>query len=71
MPKRYLLSLIYFGRAVAILVYILLPLSALSTLVTDPDRDLRTRPGLRSRNARRGSANRRPTLPKVGSISIY
>jgi MFS family permease len=33
MPKRYLLSLIYFGRAVAILVYILLPLSALSTLV--------------------------------------
>ncbi|MEA2925930.1 MAG: hypothetical protein QOD25_3052 [Alphaproteobacteria bacterium] len=33
MPKRYLLSLIYFGRAVAILVYMLLPLSALSTLV--------------------------------------
>ena len=33
MPKRYLLSLIYFGRAVAILVYILLPPSAVTTLV--------------------------------------
>jgi len=33
MPKRYLLSLIYFGRSVAILVYILLPPSALTTLV--------------------------------------
>jgi MFS family permease len=33
MPKRYLLSLIYFGRAVAILVYILLPTSAVTTLV--------------------------------------
>jgi predicted MFS family arabinose efflux permease len=33
MPKRYLLSLIYFGRSVAILIYILLPPSALTTLV--------------------------------------
>ena len=27
MPKRYLLSLIYFGRALAILVFILVPIS--------------------------------------------
>ncbi len=33
MPKRYILSLIYFARAVAILVYIMLPPSALATLV--------------------------------------
>jgi len=33
MPKRYILSIIYFGRAVAILVYIMLPPSALATLV--------------------------------------
>jgi MFS family permease len=33
MPKRYILSLIYFGRSVAILVYIMLPPSAAATLV--------------------------------------
>ena len=33
MPKRYILSLIYFGRAAAILVYILLPPSTVATLV--------------------------------------
>ncbi len=33
MPKRYLLSLIYFGRAVAILVYIMLPPSAVATML--------------------------------------
>ena len=33
MPKRYILSLIYFGRAAAILVYILLPPSTLATLI--------------------------------------
>jgi MFS family permease len=33
MPKRYILSFIYFGRAVAILVYIMLPPSAAATLV--------------------------------------
>ncbi|HEX2352665.1 MAG: MFS transporter [Hyphomicrobiales bacterium] len=33
MPKRYILSLIYFGRAVAILIYILLPPSTIATLV--------------------------------------
>ena len=33
MPKRYLLSFIYFGRAVAILVYILLPPSTVATLI--------------------------------------
>jgi MFS family permease len=33
MPKRYLLSLIYFGRSVAILIYILLPPSALITIL--------------------------------------
>jgi MFS family permease len=33
MPKRYILSLIYFGRAVAILVYIMLPPSAAGTLI--------------------------------------
>jgi predicted MFS family arabinose efflux permease len=33
MPKRYLLSLIYFGRALAILVYILLPPSAVATML--------------------------------------
>jgi MFS family permease len=33
MPKRYLLSFIYFGRAAAILVYILLPPSTFATLV--------------------------------------
>ena len=33
MPKRYILSLIYFGRAAAILVYILLPPSTIATLV--------------------------------------
>jgi len=32
-PKRYLLSLIYFGRAVAILVYIMLPPNPVTTLV--------------------------------------
>ena len=33
MPKRYILSLIYFGRAMAILVYILLPPSTVVTLI--------------------------------------
>jgi MFS family permease len=33
MPKRYILSFIYFGRAVAILIYIMLPPSALATLI--------------------------------------
>jgi MFS family permease len=33
MPKRYILSFIYFGRAVAILVYIMLPPSVPATLV--------------------------------------
>ena len=33
MPKRYLLSLIYFARAVAILVYIMLPPSTAATLI--------------------------------------
>jgi len=33
MPKRYILSFIYFGRAVAILVYIMLPPSAAVTLI--------------------------------------
>jgi MFS family permease len=33
MPKRYLLAIIYFGRAVAILIYILLPTTTLSTLL--------------------------------------
>jgi MFS family permease len=33
MPKRYILSRIYFGRAAAILVYILLPPSTVATLV--------------------------------------
>ena len=33
MPKRYILSFIYFGRAVAILVYIMLPPSAVVTLI--------------------------------------
>ena len=33
MPKRYILSLIYFGRALAILIYILLPPSTVATLV--------------------------------------
>jgi predicted MFS family arabinose efflux permease len=33
MPKRYLLSLIYFGRALVILVYIMLPPSAPATVL--------------------------------------
>jgi MFS family permease len=33
MPKRYLLSFIYFGRALAILVYIMLPASAVVTVL--------------------------------------
>jgi MFS family permease len=33
MPKRYLLSIIYFGRAAAIIAFILLPASTASTLV--------------------------------------
>jgi MFS family permease len=33
MPKRYLLSLIYLGRALAILVYIMLPPSAVATML--------------------------------------
>ena len=32
-PKRYILALIYFGRALAILIYIMLPPSTLATLV--------------------------------------
>ena len=33
MPKRYLLAFIYFGRALAILIYILLPITTVSTLL--------------------------------------
>jgi MFS family permease len=33
MPKRYLLSLIYFGRALAILVFILVPISPVTCIV--------------------------------------
>ena len=33
MPKRYLLSLIYLGRSLAILVYIMLPPSAVATML--------------------------------------
>ncbi len=33
MPKRYILSVIYFARAVAILVYIMLPPNAVATLI--------------------------------------
>ncbi len=33
MPKRYILAAIYFGRAVAILIYIMLPTTVLSTLI--------------------------------------
>ena len=33
MPKRYLLSIIYFGRALAIVAFIMLPASAPSTLI--------------------------------------
>jgi MFS family permease len=33
MPKRYILSFIYFGRALAILIYIMLPPSAVATLI--------------------------------------
>jgi len=33
LPKRYILSFIYFGRAVAILIYIMLPPSAVTTLI--------------------------------------
>ena len=33
MPKRYILSFIYFGRAVAILIYIMLPPSAVGTVI--------------------------------------
>ncbi len=33
MPKRYILSFIYFGRAVAILIYIMLPPSSAATLI--------------------------------------
>jgi predicted MFS family arabinose efflux permease len=33
MPKRYILALIYFGRSAAILVYILLPVTTVSTLL--------------------------------------
>jgi MFS family permease len=33
MPKRYILSFIYFGRAVAILIYIMLPPSAAATVI--------------------------------------
>jgi MFS family permease len=33
MPRRYLLSLIYFGRSIAILVYIVLPPSTASTMI--------------------------------------
>jgi MFS family permease len=33
MPKRYILSIIYFARSVAILIYILLPTSAVGTLI--------------------------------------
>jgi MFS family permease len=33
MPKRYILAIIYFGRALAIMIYILLPTTILSTLL--------------------------------------
>jgi predicted MFS family arabinose efflux permease len=33
MPKRYILSIIYFGRSVAILAFIMLPPSVLATLI--------------------------------------
>jgi MFS family permease len=33
LPKRYILSFIYFGRAVAILIYIMLPPSAVTTVI--------------------------------------
>ena len=33
MPKRYILAAIYFGRALAILVYIMLPITTVSTLL--------------------------------------
>ena len=33
MPKRYMLSFIYFGRAVAILIYVMLPPSTVTTLI--------------------------------------
>jgi len=33
MPKRYILSIIYFGRALAILIYIMLPTSTVGTLI--------------------------------------
>ena len=33
MPKRYILSAIYFGRAAAILIYIMLPPSAVATMI--------------------------------------
>ena len=33
MPKRYILSIIYFARAIAILVYIMLPPSTVATLI--------------------------------------
>jgi MFS family permease len=33
MPKRYILSFIYFGRALAILIYIMLPPSAVATVI--------------------------------------
>jgi MFS family permease len=33
LPKRYILSFIYFGRAVAILIYIMLPPSAVGTVI--------------------------------------
>jgi len=32
-PKRYILSFIYFGRAVAIMIYVMLPPSAVTTLI--------------------------------------
>ncbi len=33
MPKRYILAAIYFGRALAILLYIMLPITTVSTLL--------------------------------------
>ncbi len=33
MPKRYILALIYFGRSIAILIFIMLPPSAVATLI--------------------------------------
>jgi MFS family permease len=33
LPKRYILSFIYFGRAAAVLIYIMLPPSAITTLI--------------------------------------